>query len=1171
MKLNKRVTAFAVVGALAATFALTGPVTFAHAASTTSVADYMVTNSITACDQSTLNTIIAAADDGDTIDLDGQVCTLSGQVTVSSGIQLTNSQDSNDGTIHGGGIVLNATSSTNYITVTADDVSLTGLTIVSGPDAAGGGSVVYAGTSVSSLLVESNRLVLSGTTGAAILFDGAITVSADIKNNIITDTDAPDLATGAISNLIKISVKGTTQSDVTISGNEFPDGPWVVIAPSGNIKSTITNNIFNGPGASVYNDSGQGAFIHTFYSDGYDPEVTVTGNTFDFKGHHLGWEAVSVSLAENLHAFSGNHILNAYLAQATDWVPGTPTPTDGFPFLYVSTAYHGSQDWDPTTQDLSGNTIDGHAVIFVGTDHFFQSSSGNAIGGSAFFNYVARTVFYNKNLPDYAIQAHWDVDSSWVDSTPGDSSGIILAAAPVLQGFVFDGWSSNPNSCDRQHANLFNPGSKEDFGSDLTLYACWLAGPISINYDGNAVGAQNVPDPSTGVTGSVTLSDQIPTLAGYTFEAWSNTSESCDFDHYANQFHPSQTVDLPDGYTLYACWIGNPITISYDANLPESAVTAGLDAQNMPDPTDGVTGSVTLSDKIPTLEGYVFGGWSNVSWSCDASAVNIFQPDTEYAFTTDYTVFACWTPGPIVISYRPATPQPAFDSHVPVVGLPRPTVGVPGVISVASRAPRLFGYTFLGWCNIANGTPLAPDSGTCQNPDGAQGNIWAPGASTDTLIGINYLPLYAMWQSEPVTVHFDANLPDGVDASVDVPADITTDAGTFSIVIPLGSDPVLDNYSFDGWCNYQSNTCDTGNPFQAGSTVIYYPGTDNTLWAMWTFVPAPELSVVTKASLDSKGDVPQLGDTVSMTFTITNVGNVPLDNANVKSIAFTYGVDTAWNPVNNPTKTDCVLGDDDPVALTIGATDSSIQLDVGDVMTCTASFKLDQRDINTVGKLSVDGTGRADYNGQEYTADPGDVVPIPQQSGLSLSGQASATSVKVGDDITFTYTIGNTGNVSLTDFVFEDSELNGGDPSCVLNNSGHEFVLGDGGSTLNPGEEVTCTVVYTATSDDVANGISSMPKVTASTVVPMTNPVANSKDEVEATLDDAITVTVAPADQPDVCQSDPTADGCQNPGDGPAETGGFVVSGGAGVTAIILVLCGLSAGAVVLRRRQLAG
>lgn len=182
--------------------------------------------------------------------------------------------------------------------------------------------------------------------------------------------------------------------------------------------------------------------------------------------------------------------------------------------------------------------------------------------------------------------------------------------------------------------------------------------------------------------------------------------------------------------------------------------------------------------------------------------------------------------------------------------------------------------------------------------------------------------------------------------------------------------------------------------------------------------------------------VTDAGDTVRYTFTVTNVSNVTLTDVAVS----------------------------DPLLGAVTCTDTTLAPHTS--TTCTAApYVLTQVDVDA-GRVDNTATATA-TDPDRATVSGGDtaVVLVPAASSLSLDKQAGAvtdTDVPVngagdlGDTITYTFLVTNTGNTTLTIVSISDPALNLAALQCV--------------ATLAPGEATTCTAVHALTQDEVDDG-----------------------------------------------------------------------------------------------------
>ena len=242
---------------------------------------------------------------------------------------------------------------------------------------------------------------------------------------------------------------------------------------------------------------------------------------------------------------------------------------------------------------------------------------------------------------------------------------------------------------------------------------------------------------------------------------------------------------------------------------------------------------------------------------------------------------------------------------------------------------------------------------------------------------------------------------------------------------------------------------------------------------------------------DASGDV-TVGDEVTYTFTVTNVGNVPLSDV------------TVTDPLPG-------LG---TIAFVGGDTNADGNLDLDETWTYSAVYAITQDDINA-GSI----TNQAIATGEGPLGDPTDptddamddsdddspleddptVTPLPM-GGIAIVKDSVLADpngdgfAEVGDIITYTFTVTNTGNLPLSDITITD-------PLPGL--SGITFVGGDvnNNDTLDLDEIWTYTATYAITQDDLNNGNVSNQAV-ATGMTPMNNPVMDNSDNNSPVEDD---------------------------------------------------------------------
>jgi uncharacterized repeat protein (TIGR01451 family) len=212
-------------------------------------------------------------------------------------------------------------------------------------------------------------------------------------------------------------------------------------------------------------------------------------------------------------------------------------------------------------------------------------------------------------------------------------------------------------------------------------------------------------------------------------------------------------------------------------------------------------------------------------------------------------------------------------------------------------------------------------------------------------------------------------------------------------------------------------------------------------------VQNPNLSIVKDADVTTVDDA---GDVINYTYTVTNTGNQTLTNVSLIDDNFTPA-DTSddFNPTFDTT-----------------SDDGNGVLDVGETWEYTASYTATQADIDSGADLVNIATADSDQT-QPKTDD--EKVTITQNPNLDISKTADVSQVDaVGDVINYTYTLTNTGNVSLSDVTLSDDNFTpantGDDFSPTLSSNGN------GDNILDVGETWEYTASYTVTQADIDSG-----------------------------------------------------------------------------------------------------
>ena len=196
-------------------------------------------------------------------------------------------------------------------------------------------------------------------------------------------------------------------------------------------------------------------------------------------------------------------------------------------------------------------------------------------------------------------------------------------------------------------------------------------------------------------------------------------------------------------------------------------------------------------------------------------------------------------------------------------------------------------------------------------------------------------------------------------------------------------------------------------------------------------VPQPSIDLEKSAGavVDVDHNGADAGDTIAYEFLVTNTSTLDL--------------------------TEVAVSDPKVGAVTCPAT----TLAAGAHMTCTATYVLKAEDVDA-GEVTNVATASGTHNGVTVTDKDTVVTPVEVdvEASISLDKVADATGpVEVGDTITYTFVVTNTGTITLTGLEVLDSMLDDA-VTCPV-------------TSLEPGDSTTCTAApYTVTDDDAEVG-----------------------------------------------------------------------------------------------------
>ncbi|MFT4279743.1 hypothetical protein [Microbacterium sp.] len=245
--------------------------------------------------------------------------------------------------------------------------------------------------------------------------------------------------------------------------------------------------------------------------------------------------------------------------------------------------------------------------------------------------------------------------------------------------------------------------------------------------------------------------------------------------------------------------------------------------------------------------------------------------------------------------------------------------------------------------------------------------------------------------------------------------------------------------------------------------------------------PDPALTVVKTASAPF---LTEAGQELTYSFLVTNTGNVTLTDVSVAETAFT-GTGTA--PVITP--------------------DSVETLIPGQQATFTATYTVTQADLDGAGVSNTAVATGTPPDGPPVDSPPSTVVVPPTQSpALALTKSADADGpIVVGQEVTYSFLVVNTGNVTLTGVTVEETDFTGSGTLSALTPASV--------ATLAPGGEQIFTATYVVTQADVDAG--AVRNTAVGTGTPPTGPVVESPPStVELTAEGEAALTVVKSASP---------------------------------------------------------
>ena len=538
------------------------------------------------------------------------------------------------------------------------------------------------------------------------------------------------------------------------------------------------------------------------------PNATATAGVL--KSFTVTWTAVTNAVAYALKIYAADGTTLLQTVSSLSGTSKTVTSTD-FSTIADNTGYKVGivATGDSNNSDSVASALS--SLVTTNKSYVISYSGNNSTGGTT------------------------PASGAWITgataTTVASNSGTLART-----GYSFAGWNSSALGTGTDYvAGTGTYGT----AADITLYAKWTAGAITITYNPEVSGGTNVTETKTADS-AFGLRANTFTRAGFTFAGWATTSGG------SVSKSDSATVTLLIDTTYYAVWTANKYTVTYNGN----SNSGGSVPTDTSEYLNGA--SVTVKANSGNL---VRTGYSFVGWTIDAQNTGtLYLPslsDTTYTVNLANMVFyAKWEKTVYVVSYNGAGGSDSAPS----------TYSIGDSITLPTN-PTKSGYTFNGWFAASTG-------GT------ALGSPYA-------MPGIGNITLFAQWSAIGYTVTYNGNNSDG--------GTVPTNSNTYTIGTPV---PVVGNtgsltragYTFAGWTeasNGSGTLLSAGGSITAGSSNINF-------YAKWTPVA---YSVTYSTAGSTSGAAPTDSNSYTIGNTVSVAGNLSLAKTGYSFTGWTVASD----------------------------------------------------------------------------------------------------------------------------------------------------------------------------------------------------------------------------------------------------------------------------------------
>jgi len=208
-----------------------------------------------------------------------------------------------------------------------------------------------------------------------------------------------------------------------------------------------------------------------------------------------------------------------------------------------------------------------------------------------------------------------------VTYTTGTDTVGLLPVAPTRTGYTFDGWFT------QIHGGGAEFTTATEVAGNLTVYAKWTANTHTVTF--NKQDGDGGSDSVDAAYGSAMPAATEPSRTGYTFGGYYDGTGGNGKQYYSAAMASTSNWDKAGATTLYAKWVANSYTISFDSREGSDPDPATKDVYY--DQAYGTLPAVTKLD-------LVLDGWYTAA---DGTGTKI-DSTTVVSLTSNQTLYAKW-------------------------------------------------------------------------------------------------------------------------------------------------------------------------------------------------------------------------------------------------------------------------------------------------------------------------------------------------------------------------------------------------------------------------------------------------------------------------------------------------------------------------------------------------